>query len=320
MPHVRHAASTKRGAHSALLAVAAQQHGRISTRQLLDLGLTRAMVAGRVRSGLLVPEQRGAYRLAGAPTSLEARCAAAILGVDPTAVLTARTGLELRGVLEPLSDPAVHLACAHHHRARPGVVVHRRPVKPETVERVEGLRVAPVSRCLTDLATYANPAQIAEAVHEAEFRRLLDASSLLAEATVRRGSPLLRELARERLPISGNLRLALEHRFAELLRTHGFPTAEVNRRLVLRDPHQVVYLDVVWLPAGLAVELDGRQAHATAKAFDADRARDRRLLTQYGLQVVRATWKHVVEDGDALAADLRALHARGLAARTTAES
>ena len=42
----------------------------------------------------------------------------------------------------------------------------------------------------------------------------------------------------------------------------------------------------MWWEAGLAVELDGRQAHATARAFDADRERDRRLAAQYGLHVV----------------------------------
>ena len=79
-----------------------------------------------------------------------------------------------------------------------------------------------------------------------------------------------------------------------------------------------IRLDAVWWEAGLAVELDGRQAHATTRAFDADRRRDRRVAVQLGLQVVRVTWRHLATEPDAIESDLKALYTRGVAARAAA--
>ena len=327
MPHVHHAYGDERDARTAVIALAVHQHGRISTRQLAELGLSPNAVARRVRSGWLVPEQRGAYRLAGAADSLAGRCTAAVLAVDPSAGLTHRTGLELHGVFEPVPGAAIHLACARHHRSRPAlaarpgaparceIVVHRQALPASDAVRIEGLRVASVTRCLVDLAVTAAPGTVERAVHEAEFLRVLDAPGLHAAAAGRPGAELLRRLASERLPIEGELRRELERRFAAFLLAHGFPVARVNHRLVLEGPRQVVYLDAVWLEAGLAIELDGRQAHATAKAFDADRERDRRVAVEHGLRVVRITWNHLDGNADRLAADLWSLYRRGLAAR-----
>lgn len=297
----------------AVVAVAARQHGRVSSRQLAELGVSRDATRTLVSAGWLVPELRGAYRLGGAPQGLIGRCAAAVLAVDPAAGLTARTGLELRELLEPDPSRPVHLACDRHHRSRPGVIVHRKALATSERERIDGLRVASVTRCLVELATGADPATVEQAVHEAEFRRLLNAGELHRAARGRPQAALLRRLAADRLPIEGELRTELERRFAAFLLRHGFPVARTNYELILQNPRQRVVLDAVWFEAGLALELDGRQAHATARAFDADRERDRRLAVQFGLRVVRATWRQLEETEDALAADLRTLYKRGVA-------
>ncbi len=117
-----------------------------------------------------------------------------------------------------------------------------------------------------------------------------------------------------RIPVTGELRHKLERRFAVLLREQGFPTAQVNHRPVLVDPWQEIFLDLVWWEAGLAVELDGRQAHLTPRAFEADRARDRRVAAQHSLRVVRITWRQLESEPRALAADLWTLYRRGVAA------
>lgn len=116
------------------------------------------------------------------------------------------------------------------------------------------------------------------------------------------------------MPGRGELREAFERHFAVFLRDRGFPPARTNDRVLLRGPRQVVVLDVVWWEHALAVELDGRKAHATAGAFEADRERDRRLGVQYGLRVVRVTWRQLAETPGALAQDLHLLLARGRAA------
>jgi len=56
----------------------------------------------------------------------------------------------------------------------------------------------------------------------------------------------------------------------------------------------------------LIVELDGRAAHATTRAFERDRERDR-MLQAAGWRVVRVTWRQLHDQPARIAADLRAL-------------
>ncbi len=318
MAHVPRPPAEQGAADRAVVELAGRQHGRISTAQLAGLGLSRDVIAGRVASGWLVREHRGAYRLAGAPDSGLGRCTAAVLAVDPESGVTHRSALERHRVLPETDDAPVHLTTARHQRSRPGIVVHQGSLGVGEVVRRDGLRVTSLARSLVDAAATEPATVVTAAVEEAEFLRALDAVALVALAAGRPGSALLRRLAGDRLPVAGELREHLERRFARFLRERGFPTAEVNRRVRLRDPPERPRLDAVWWEAGLAVELDGRQAHATARAFDADRRRDRRVAAQLGLQVVRVTWRHLKTEPDAIDADLKALYARGLAARTAA--
>lgn len=315
MAHLSCLGADKRAATASVIAVALRQHGRISAAQLRDLGWSRDVINGRVGSGWLVREHRGSYCLAGAADSAIGRSAAAILAVDPHSSVTHRTGLEHHRVLEVLPGAPVHLTTARHHRSRAGIVVHQAPLAPCEVVRIDGVRVASLVRCLVDAAATEPASVVALAAHEAEFLRLLDPQGLITASAGRTGGALLRRLAAERLPIRGDLRQALERRFARFLLDRGFATADVNHRVRLRNPEQIILLDAVWWEAGLAVELDGRQAHETARAFDADRERDRRLAAQYGLHVVRVTWHHLDKTADALENDLKTLYARGLAAR-----
>ena len=315
MAHLRRPQADRRAAARAVVAVAARQLGRISTTQLAALGVSADVVAGHVAAGWLVREHRGAFRLAGTPTGGAGRCASAVLAVDPGCGVTHRTALERHGVLPEAPGLPVHLTSARHLRSRRGIVVHQSTLAPGELVRIDGLRITTLTRSLVDAAASEPPDVVTAAVREAEFLRTLDAAALRDAARGRPGGALLAALAAERLPVAGKLRDQFERRFARFLHLRGFPTAQVNWRVRLRFPDEVVVLDAVYWEAGLALELDGRQAHATAAAFDADRRRDRRLAVQLGLQVVRVTWRHLHEEPDALEADLKALYARGLAAR-----
>jgi very-short-patch-repair endonuclease len=61
--------------------------------------------------------------------------------------------------------------------------------------------------------------------------------------------------------------------------------------------------DCVWREQRVVVELDGRAAHATAAAFERDRARDRALQVE-GWRIVRITWRQLHYEADKVAADL----------------
>ena len=62
----------------------------------------------------------------------------------------------------------------------------------------------------------------------------------------------------------------------------------------------------MWRPQRLIAELDGRSVHATNRAFESDRRRDRMLLAE-GWRSTRVTWLQIQREGDEVAADLRRL-------------
>jgi very-short-patch-repair endonuclease len=63
--------------------------------------------------------------------------------------------------------------------------------------------------------------------------------------------------------------------------------------------------DCVWREQRLIVELDGHATHATASAFENDRARDRALVAA-GWRVMRITWRQLHDRPEMLIRDLRA--------------
>jgi len=65
-------------------------------------------------------------------------------------------------------------------------------------------------------------------------------------------------------------------------------------------------VDALWHHQRLVVELDGRAAHETTRAFEEDRARDRDLTTN-GYRVIRITWRQLHRDRAAIAPQLRTL-------------
>jgi hypothetical protein len=96
----------------------------------------------------------------------------------------------------------------------------------------------------------------------------------------------------------------LEERFLELCSETGIPRPRVNAWITVPDGG--VKVDFLWPGARLVVEADGRQAHGTRRAFEADRRRDQRLMLA-GYRVVRCTWRQLVEQPDELAATISSL-------------
>lgn len=68
--------------------VAGEQHGIVTTRQLIEAGLTRAAISKRVRAGRIYPVHQGVYSVGHANLSEESRWMAAVLACGPGAVLS----------------------------------------------------------------------------------------------------------------------------------------------------------------------------------------------------------------------------------------
>jgi len=276
-----------------LVELTRRQRGVVSASQLRDLGLGPNALERRVRQGWLRRVHRGVYAVGHAPLTFTGRCWAARLATD--GVLSHRTAAALWDLLPPPSG-ALDVTTPRGAETRAGIRVHRSRTALDVEER-DGLAVTTVDRTLVDLADLLTPHRLERVVHRAEELRLLDASALRAPG--RRTRHLRSALATLATADPDVTRSELEERFLALVAEHGLPRPRANARL---HGHEV---DFLWPAQRLVVETDGAAAHLTPTAFERDRRRDATLLAA-GHQVVRLTWRQVVQEPDVVAAALRA--------------
>jgi very-short-patch-repair endonuclease len=275
----------KQGKDAAIASVAARQYGVVSAQQLYFLGVTSSAIGDRVGAGRLHRIHRGVYAVGHPRVSHEGRWMAAVLACGQGAVLSHRSAAELWGMLSPQppghdgDEVPTHVTVIGGGRSRRGVRVHRSStLSPDDCTRRAGIPVTSPPRTLADLRRTVPSGLFAAAIRQAEFLHL----------------PIGDELR------SDHTRSELEVKFLALVRRHHLPQPEVNARL------RGFVVDFLWRPDQLVAELDGWRAHGTRSAFEADRTRDNRLRV-LGFQVVRFTWRHVVDESDGVARTIRSL-------------
>jgi len=191
-------------------------------------------------------------------------------------------------------------------RTLPGIQVHRaRRLDAADVTTKDGIPVTTVARTLVDLTDVLTTDRLLRAIREAEYLRLLDIDTLIAAVQRANGRKRITELTKaiERHRPGQIVRKELEHRFLELLHKAGLPDPQTNVRT--RTRRRTYEVDCLWPDEGVAVELDGRAAHARAAAFEEDRARDA-ALTATGLRPLRFTWRRLTEEPEDVLAELEA--------------
>jgi hypothetical protein len=144
-------------------------------------------------------------------------------------------------------------------------------------------------------------------VHEAEVLRLTDRLSLtdlLARYPRRPGTPAVRAILADRSFGAGVPRSVLEEAFDDFVERSGLPRPERNVYLTING--RLYEIDRLCRRESLAVELDGRAAHDTAKAYEADRVKDRRLSVA-GWRPLRVTWRQLQREELQLRLDLETL-------------
>jgi predicted transcriptional regulator of viral defense system len=289
-----------------LARIAGRQHGVVTLRQLKVIGIGAASVKRRVAKGRLVRLYRGVYAVGHVQRTPETRWIAAVMASGPGSVLSHLDAASLWQIYKR-SGANMHVTTtAPSVRRLPGVKVHRaRRLDPEDVTKKDGIPVTTVARTLIDLTDILPSDRILRAVREAEYLKLLDVNSLIAAVQRANGRRRLRALneAIERHTPGQIVREELEHRFQELLHAGGLPKPQTNVKVkTWRGTYEV---DCLWAEQGVAVELDGRDAHMRAAAFEEDRARDA-ALTATGLRPLRFTWRRLTEEPDDLLAELKA--------------
>lgn len=304
-----------------LWALADQQHGAVTRRQLLELGLSAKAIEHRIAKGRLHPILRGVYAVGRPNLTREGHWAAAVLSCGAEAVLSHESAAALWG-MRPAADVDVHISVPGRvARHRPGVVVHRRTaLAAGDVTRRQGIPVTTPICTLVDLATRVGRDQLEAAINEADKRDLTDPQRLrsaLDELPRRPGIRALRELLDRR-----TFRLTdsqLERRFLPLVHRVGLPAPETACYV------SGFKVDFYWPDLGLVVETDGLRYHRTPGQQASDRVRDQAHAAA-GLTPLRFTHAqvrfdpcHVQSTLSAVALRLGAERAR-VAARPRASS
>ncbi|HEY1356625.1 MAG TPA: DUF559 domain-containing protein [Solirubrobacterales bacterium] len=284
--------------------LAGRQHGVVSRRQLLDLGLKRGWIRVRIQRGQLHRMHAGVYALGRPDLPLEGRWLAGVLAGGDAAVLSHGSAAELWDIRRRRRASTVEIASPRSTRSTNGLRRHFVQRRLSEVTTRKGIPVTTLPRTIIDLAAILRVEALEAAVREAQYAHSLDPESLrrlLYEYRGCRGVARLR-LCLDNLGIGpkGRTRSRLEDRFASLLARSEIPQPQLNALVDVGG--ELIEADCLWARERVIIELDGG-AHRTDSAFESDRARDRRLQA-LGWKVGRVTWSQL-DEPEAVLADLR---------------
>lgn len=279
--------------------IAAAQHGVVSRTQLLEAGLTRGAVDGRVRRRRLRPLHRGVYLLGSLTGELRAarsREMVAVLACGTGSVVSHGSAASLWEVIPGCDDSEpVHITCVDSQPRRPGIRANRVASLPEAqVSAVAGIPVTAPARTLVDLAGGVSGRTLEQAIARAERSGLVDGvelTTLVRSLGRRPGIGVLREILSRGAP--SLTRSVAEARLLALVRKGGLPDPKTNARVGRYE------VDFLWAAQGVAVEVDGFAHHSSRRQFESDRRRDADLAGQ-GIHVMRVTWRHLVDEPHAV--------------------
>ncbi len=272
--------------HRRILALAIRQHGNVTRRQLLSLGLGAEAIKHRVRAGFLHPVHAGVYAVGRPPVTALETAAAAVLACGAGAALSHRSALALWGFTDrwPTSfDVAVPGDC---RRSR--ITIHRqRGLQPWDVRVHVGIRVTSPAWTLVDCAPRLSDRRLARVVNDALRSKHLKRWQLAEVAARRRTRPGVQRLRPFIDATDGPTRSEFEDAFSEFCRRFKLPRPQLNTIVAGRE------VDAYFEAEKLIVELDGWKYHSSRDSFESDRDHDATALA-HGIGTVRITWKRML--------------------------
>src|SRR5215212_6013771 len=266
--HVRPRISAQResrGVDRVIAELATHQHGVVGRWQLERLGMSRQEIGRRVRAGRL---------------SREGRYLAAVLSAGGGAVLSHCSAADL-WELRATKEPRIDVTARTNLRGERAIRVRRNALDASDVTTRQGIPITTPLRTLLDLAAAVPQPELERAIRQAVYRRLTTTARLaeaVHERAGQRGVKAMRKALIHLGEAPGVTRSDLELAFLRFLRRHRLPMPELNAEM--RIGGRAIEADCVWRRQRVIIELDGRDAHDSTPAFEADRARDLALLVE----------------------------------------
>lgn len=225
---------------------------------------------------------------------------AAALAARPSAVLWGRSALEaIRAESRPFAHGERVLLAQAVGSVAAGLTIVRRRLDPAWVREVHGLRCPAPAVVAVDLA----PGDDGRTAELFLRQGLVGPEELVDALAVFRGQRGMAERRRVVVSCSDNPWSGGERTLQSLLREAGIDGWVANPRLRLGG--FVCYPDLLFAQRRLVVEFDGFEVHSSRKAFEADRARQNRLVLA-GYRVLRYTWRRITEDPESVVDEIRA--------------
>ena len=284
-----------------------RQHGVISRRQALAVGMPGHAIQRRLRRGDWLRAQPGVYRLRGASASWRSRLAAACLWAGPRSFVSHRAAGHLYGLLSE-EEATIELA-VWSGEARPGVIAHRlQSTDRPPLREVAGFQVASPERTLLDLAATLVPSRAGRALDEALRRGLTTLAKLRAYLREhgrrgRDGTAALRMLLAVRDELDARAESELESRLLALMRRAGLPPPALQHEIRTRRGPPI-RLDFAYPDLRLGLEAHGYRWHGGQQRWQRDIRRENHLK-RMGWTVLVYTWDDVVGDPARVSAEVR---------------
>jgi hypothetical protein len=279
--------------------LAADEWGVVTRAELLDAGVSVDQIVQRVRSGYLIAEYRGVYRVGHSAPSPEARYLAAVKACGAGAVLSGRAAGWMLGLLK-CSPPPPEVTTPTERR-RDGIRTRRcRSMHAREHTTHRGIPITTVPRTLVDLSAEVDVEELSRACHEAGVKYRTTPRQVNAVLTRRRNPP---GSAKLRAVISGATKVSLsklESGFLKFLKAAFLPLPETNRRVGTKR------VDCRWPGHQLTVELQSYRFHNSRRAWEQDYRREREARER-GDEFRRFTYADVFEDQGYMLGELRTL-------------
>lgn len=269
--------------------VAGAQRAMVHLSQLRALGFTRGSYEHRVRAGALhrvFPSVLSLVHPVLEPLALET---AALLYVGDDAVLSHDSAAALWGLTPTPSFVAITVI-GRRVRSQPPLRIHQvKAIDIRDLRMHQGFPVTAPARTLIDCAGASptidrllNEARVLKLVKNAEIEAAMD------RCPGRKGVKALRALLKAE-DDTGFTRLEAERILKRLIKGARLEPPLFNTYVA------GLQVDVVWAAHKLVVEVDGYAAHGHRAAFERDRARDHKLVSE-GYVVLRFTWRQLTHD------------------------